>query len=227
MFLPFHIHFETKVLTFHTPFKTNFYLYTPKNCTWESKKLSPPTATRRTTLSSPWSVGCAAEKNCEGADLIGRLIFREGKREAWEETILFEAAMIPFGPYVYYVRRGGHMWVLLMRDMLRTRDLDMRAKKNISNMWKEWEGGRDSQVTARWCGQGKKGLRERERIHNILRIIPTPSLLFARRRDCVWYVCVWGGRCGYFNSALMGVTVKNCGMPHHRQERERDSLFEN
>ncbi len=53
---------------------------------------------------------------------------------------------------------------------------------------------------------------------------PPPS--FLRAEEIVYGVC-GGGECGYFNSALLGVTVKNCGMPHHRQERERESLFEN
>ncbi len=65
---------QDKVFPFHTFLRQSFCFVTPllrqsfcfahpKNCTWAVCKQSPPTPTRTTTLSSPWSVGCAADKN--------------------------------------------------------------------------------------------------------------------------------------------------------------------
>ncbi len=86
-FLPFHTPFETKFLPFHTLFRIQGKLYfpntrqinnniiwifefkytdplhTPKTAHGRLKTGPPPTTTTtRTTLSSPWSVGCAAGK---------------------------------------------------------------------------------------------------------------------------------------------------------------------
>ena len=68
--------------------RQSFAFHTPKNCTWETEKWSPPTTTiatrRRTTLSSRWSVGCAADKKPQfrvlGAALIHRILIQGDER---------------------------------------------------------------------------------------------------------------------------------------------------
>ena len=73
---PFHTPFETKVFTFSHPYwDKSFYFFTPllrqklllctpqKTVHRQFENSPPPATTRRTTtISSPWSVGCAADK---------------------------------------------------------------------------------------------------------------------------------------------------------------------
>ncbi len=95
-----HIHFETKFLPLHIHLRQSFCLFTPllrqrfclftppKNvCTWSGQKQAPPTPPRRTTLSSPWSVGCAADKKL--------VLFHRAHREE-APPVCSQATFLPF-----------------------------------------------------------------------------------------------------------------------------------
>ena len=86
-FFAFHTPIATKKLPLHTPIETKFLLYTPQKTVHGKSNDSPPKKTTRTTLSSPWSVGCAADKKgshflqsssaFSSSDYISRLLRRQ------------------------------------------------------------------------------------------------------------------------------------------------------